>query len=87
MLLDVVVMAGSIVVFSLPLGLSVWALLDAAHRPEWAFALANRSRTTWVALNAAGIFVCAAGVLVAAWYLLRVRPVVAAAETGRLPSG
>lgn len=81
---DVVRMIGSILVLSIPLMVSVWALLDAARRPAWAFALAGRSRTVWVALGAAGVFVCAAGVVVAVYYLVRVRPVVAAVEAGRL---
>jgi hypothetical protein len=69
---------------SIPLALSMWALLDAAHRPEWAFALAKRSRVVWVASTGMGILFCGPGVLVALWYLLRVRPGVAAAERGRL---
>jgi hypothetical protein len=68
----------------IPLALSLWALLDAAHRPEWAFALARRSRTLWVVLTGAGILVCGPGVVIALWYLLKVRPAVAAAEGGRL---
>lgn len=74
----------SIVVFSVPLALSVWALLDAAHRPEWAFAFANRSRTTWVVATGFGIIFCGVGVVVAGYYLLKVRPQIAAIEAGRV---
>jgi hypothetical protein len=81
---DLVLAALGIVVFSIPLALNVWALLDAARRPEWAFALVGRSRTSWVVLNGGGIFVCGAGVILAVWYLVRIRPVVADAESGRL---
>jgi len=74
----------SILLSSIPLGLSTWALLDAARRPEWAFAFANRSRTAWVAANVMGILVCGLGVVVALYYLVRVRPQVAGVEAGRL---
>jgi hypothetical protein len=71
-------------VAAMPLALSMWALLDAAHRPEWAFALARRSRTVWVAATGMGILFCLPGVMVSVWYLVKVRPGVAAAEAGRL---
>jgi hypothetical protein len=72
------------VLAAIPLSLSVWALLDAARRPEWAFALARRSRTTWVAATGFGILFCGPGVVLSLWYLLKVRPGVAAAESGRI---
>jgi hypothetical protein len=72
------------IVAAIPLALSVWALLDAARRPEWAFALARRSRTAWVAATGFGILFCGPGVILSLWYLLKVRPGVAAAESGRL---
>jgi hypothetical protein len=75
---------GGILLTSLPLALSVWALLDAARRPEWAFALAGHSRLLWVALCGGGILFCAVGVIVAIIYLVRIRPQVAAAEAGRI---
>jgi Protein of unknown function (DUF2516) len=71
-----------LLVAAVPLGLSLWALLDAAHRPEWAFAFVNRSRTAWVAACAVGILFCGFGIVVALWYLLRVRPQVAGVEAG-----
>ena len=74
----------SIVVFSIPLALSVWALLDAARRPEWAFSFANRSRTLWVVANGFGILFCGVGVVIAAFYLLKVRPQIAAIEAGHV---
>jgi hypothetical protein len=73
-----------ILLASIPLALSTWALLDAARRPEWAFALAGRSRTLWVVLTGAGILFCGPGVLTALWYLIKIRPVVAGAEAGKL---
>jgi hypothetical protein len=75
---------GTTIVAAIPLALSIWALLDAARRPEWAFALARRSRTAWVAATGFGILFCGPGVALSLWYLLKVRPGVAAAESGRL---
>lgn len=66
------------------MALSTWALLDAARRPEWAFAWVGRNRVTWVAACAVGMLFCGPGVLVSSFYLLRVRPQVAAVEAGRL---
>jgi hypothetical protein len=73
-----------LVLTGIPIALSVWAMLDAARRPEWAFSFVNRSRTAWVAACAVGILFCVLGVVIALWYLLRVRPQVAGVEAGRL---
>jgi hypothetical protein len=83
----VVVVILGIVIVSIPLALSLWALLDAAHRPEWAFALAGRSRVVWVAACGIGILFNVVGLCVSAWYLVRIRPVVAAAESGQVDGG
>jgi hypothetical protein len=72
------------VVLCAPLAMSVWALLDAARRPEWAWVLAGRNRVTWIALILMGTFISCAGVAISLWYLLKVRPLVAAAEEGRI---
>jgi hypothetical protein len=68
----------------IPLAVSTTALLDAARRPAWAWALAERDRTLWVALTGFGILFCGPGMITAALYWFRVRPRVAAAEAGRL---
>ena len=70
---------------SVPLVLSVWALLDAARRPEWAWALAGRRRVVWLAAILFGAMVLVVGLAVSIAYLVRVRPEVAAAESGRVP--
>ena len=69
---------------SIPLALTVWALLDAARRPEWAWALAGRRRVVWLAAILFGAMVLIVGLVVSAVYLVRVRPEVAAAESGRV---
>ena len=73
-----------LIITGIPIALSVWAMLDAARRPEWAFSFVNRSRTAWVAACAVGILFCGPGVVIALWYLLRVRPQVAGVEAGRI---
>jgi hypothetical protein len=69
---------------ALPLGISVWALLDVARRPQWAWALAGRRQVVWMALVLVGILTVVGGLAVSGWYLLRVRPDIAAAEDGRI---
>ncbi|MEO7428334.1 MAG: hypothetical protein ABIY48_03030 [Acidimicrobiales bacterium] len=65
-----------------PLGMSVWALLDAARRPQWAWALAGRSQVAWMAGILFGMFSVIGGLILSAWYLRKIRPVIAAAEEG-----
>ncbi len=69
-------------VASVPLALTLWALLDAARRPGWAWALAGRRQVLWLAGIAFSAFTVVGGLAVSAWYLLRVRHEVAAAEDG-----
>ncbi len=66
----------------IPLGVSLWALLDAAHRPEWAWALAGRRRIVWIVVILVGILTVVGGLVISAYYLLSIRPRVAAAERG-----
>src|SRR6476646_1262130 len=40
----------------IPIGLSLWALLDAARRPAWAWPLADRNQAIWMALILVGFF-------------------------------
>lgn len=73
-------------VFVAPLALTLVALLDAARRPRWAWALAERNQVAWMTMILLGVLLVCGGILVSGWYLWKVRPVVAAAEEGRLPS-
>ena len=75
-----------VVVCALPLALTVWALLDAARRPEWAWALAGRRRVVWMAAILFGAMALVVGLAVSAFYLVRVRPEVEAAESGAPPT-
>lgn len=73
------------VVLCAPLAISVWALLDVARRPSWAWSLAGRSQVAWLGAVMFGVLINVLGVAISAWYLMKVRPVIAAAEEGRIP--
>ena len=73
------------ILFSIPLAISLWALLDCAHRPGWAWALADRRQAVWMAAILLGFFTVLGGLAISGWYLLRVRPEVRDAEDGRFP--
>src|SRR5690606_38684101 len=76
--------AGTTLLAAIPLGLTAWALLDAARRPAWAWALAGRRRVVWIAAILFGGMTLALGLVVSAAYLARVRREVRAAEQGQL---
>ena len=69
---------------AVPLGLTLWALLDAARRPQWAWALAERRQVVWMAAIMLGTLSVIGGMLLSTYYLTRVRHEVAAAEDGRI---
>jgi hypothetical protein len=81
---DLLWAAASVIVLALPLILTAVAFIDAARRPEWAWALAGRRRVMWMALLVAGGATVIAAPLFAAAYFLIARRDVAAAEKGRL---
>jgi len=83
-LFDVLGALALAVVAAIPLGLTLWALLDAARRPRWAWALTGRRQVVWMAGIMFSALTVVGGLIVSSWYLLRVRPVVAAAEDGDL---
>jgi hypothetical protein len=77
---------GAIVVTALcaiPLGVSLWALLDCARRPAWAWLLAERRQVVWMAAILVGFLTVIGGLLISGWYLLRIRPEIRDAEEGR----
>ena len=73
------------VFFALPLGITVVMLLDAARRPSWAWSLAERNQAGWIAAILVGAFSVIGGLAICAWYFFKVRPRVAAAESGQVP--
>lgn len=71
-------------VVCVPIGVSLWALLDCVRHPQWAWALSGRRQLVWLIAILFGFVSVVGGLLVSGWYLLKVRPVVAAAERGPL---
>lgn len=69
---------------AVPLSLTVWALLDAARRPQWAWALCGRRQVVWMAGIMFSALTVLGGMVVSTWYLLRIRHEVEAAEDGRI---
>jgi hypothetical protein len=69
---------------AIPLTLTIWALLDAARRPQWAWALSGRRQVVWMAAIMFSALTVLGGMVVATWYLLRIRHEVGAAEDGQL---
>jgi hypothetical protein len=67
---------------AIPLGLSAWAFLDSAHRPSWAWALSRHRQVAWLVAIVFGVMLVPLGLGISLWYLLKVRPAVAAAERG-----
>ena len=71
-------------VLCIPLAISLWALLDAARRPAWAWSLADRNQALWMAMILLGFCTVVGGLLISGIYLVRTRPRIAAAEEGRI---
>ena len=71
--------------FCLPLAVSVWALLDCVRHPQWAWALSGRRQVVWLVAILFGFISVIGGLAISLWYLIKVRPLVSAAERGVMP--
>lgn len=69
-----------VLVLLVPLGVTVFAIVDGARRPEWAWQQAGQNKALWIALQAVGIFFCALGVIMSIIYLAAIRPKLILAE-------
>jgi hypothetical protein len=83
---DTTTSAAAVLLCAVPLAITTWALLDAAGRPEWTWALVGRRRVVWLAAILFGAMTLVIGLVVSVGYLARVRPELVGAESGRLPS-
>jgi hypothetical protein len=83
-LVDLGVALALAVLAAVPLSLTIWALLDAARRPQWAWALSGRRQVVWMAGIMFSALTVLGGVVVSTWYLVRIRHEVAAAEDGQV---
>ncbi len=84
MLLDIVETLAVLVLLSIPLALSAWAFLDAAARPGWVWAFAQRRQVVWMCAIGFGVLTVLGGLAISGWYLSRVRPSLMAIESGDL---
>jgi hypothetical protein len=70
-----------ILLFPISFGLALWALIDAATRPESAFKSARQSKVLWIVLPIVGIFLFAiVGGVLGVVYLFAIRPKVKLAQ-------
>lgn len=69
---------------AIPLSLTIWALLDAARRPQWAWSLSGHRQVVWMAGIMFAAVTVLGGVIVSTWYLMRIRHEVQAAEDGQI---
>lgn len=69
---------------AVPLAVSIWALLDVARRPRWAWALSGRRQVVWMAVILFAAFSVVGGLVVSGYYLARIRPRIAAVEAGEI---
>ncbi len=65
-----------------PVGVTVFAIVDGAGRPEWAWQRAGQSKAVWIALEAVGIFACFLGLIMSIIYFATVRPKLVLAQQG-----
>ena len=65
-----------------PIALGVWAIVDAANKPDAAWAAIGKSRATWIVLIAVFTIFCnLIGLVLSIVYLTSIRPQLAAATT------
>jgi hypothetical protein len=62
--------------------LCIWAAVDAAGQPEWAFEAAGTSKTLWIVLPIVGLFVCLVGIVAAIMWFTTYKPRVENAARG-----
>ncbi len=84
MLVDIVETIAVLVLLGIPLGLTAWAFLDAAARPRWVWAFAERRQVVWMCAIGFGVLTVIGGLIISSWYLVRVRSALAAIEAGNL---
>lgn len=81
-LTDLAVATGETAFFAIPLAVTLWALVDAARRPRWAWALADRRQVVWMAVILFGVLTVVGGLAISAYYLAKIRGELARAEAG-----
>ena len=62
--------------------LTIWGIVDAATRPDAAWAAIGQNKVLWIVLMVVLALLCGLGWIVALIYLLSIRPKLAAAQGG-----
>ena len=62
------------IVVLLALGMNIYTAMDARATPEDVFEAVGRSRRKWMTLSLVGAFLSLAGVVIAGYYIVKVRP-------------
>ena len=83
---DIALMTGLLIALSIPLAITGWAFLDAAHRPRWVWAFGGRRQVLWLGIIGFGVVTVIGGLALSSYYLTRIRPELAAIESGDLLS-
>jgi hypothetical protein len=79
-------MLSKVLVVAVLLGPVLWALVDVVRRPKAGFVAAGRNRIVWIGLLLAALIAPPLlGFGVGVWYLVAVRPKVAAATPSPTP--
>jgi len=74
-------------VFALFLILPVWAAIDAAAKPGWAFERAGTNKALWIVLPIVGIFICGlVGIAAGIVWFASTRAKVVGAMSGGVPA-
>lgn len=76
-----------VVLISIPVLTTLWALLDAAQRPRWVWALRGRSQVNWMAGIMFSSILFPIGLAVVLYYLIQVRAELHMLEGGDLSQG
>lgn len=63
----------------------IWGIVDAATRPGWAWQAAGQNKVLWIALQAIGLFLGPAGIILAVAYLAAIRSQVARQQRPATP--
>ena len=84
MVRDIALMTGLLMALSIPLAITGWAFLDAAHRPQWVWAFDGRRQVLWLGIIGFGVVTVIGGLVISGYYLMRIRPELAAIESGDL---
>jgi hypothetical protein len=71
-----------LLVMLVPVGVTVFAIVDGVGQPEWAWQQTGQSKAVWIALEAVGIFVCFLGLIMSIIYFATVRPKLVLAQQG-----